>query len=233
MVGDGYPSEAKLCERFSASRTAVRRVLAQMEGSGLLATVHGKGRTVRSPRATLPPVTWASRGLTEACARHAGLRSPEARQVEGRTSPGLRGRRPPLPQRAVPHSESGTTLEDARWPAGHQRADLHRPHARCRASNPVRRLGLETRPGDCRAHHPARTWCPVPGSPKHGMHALRPLYASVLLHAGETIKALSTYLGHTDPGFTLKMYTHLLPSGEGRTRKAVDNVFQGSGRSRQ
>jgi DNA-binding FadR family transcriptional regulator len=47
-VGDAYPSEAKLCERFGASRTAVRRVLAQMEGNGLLATVHGKGRTIRA-----------------------------------------------------------------------------------------------------------------------------------------------------------------------------------------
>ncbi|MER7235128.1 GntR family transcriptional regulator [Streptomyces olivaceus] len=47
-VGDTYPSEAKLCERFGASRTAVRRVLAQMEGNGVLATVHGKGRTVRA-----------------------------------------------------------------------------------------------------------------------------------------------------------------------------------------
>ncbi|MET7603919.1 winged helix-turn-helix domain-containing protein [Streptomyces avermitilis] len=47
-IGATYPSEAKLCERFGASRTAVRRVLAQMEGNGLLATVHGKGRTVRA-----------------------------------------------------------------------------------------------------------------------------------------------------------------------------------------
>lgn len=47
-VGDSYPSEVRLCERFGASRTAVRRVLAQMEGSGLLATVHGKGRTLRA-----------------------------------------------------------------------------------------------------------------------------------------------------------------------------------------
>ncbi|MGA5063155.1 GntR family transcriptional regulator [Streptomyces exfoliatus] len=51
-VGDPYPSESKLCERFSASRTAVRRALAQMEGNGLLDTVHGKGRTVRA----LPPL---------------------------------------------------------------------------------------------------------------------------------------------------------------------------------
>ena len=55
-VGDTYPSEAKLCERFGVSRTAVRRVLAQMEGNGLLATVHGKGRTVRAlPAPTAQP----------------------------------------------------------------------------------------------------------------------------------------------------------------------------------
>ncbi|WP_043494200.1 GntR family transcriptional regulator [Streptomyces viridosporus] len=55
-VGDAYPSEAKLCARFGASRTAVRRVLAQMEGNGLLATVHGKGRTVRAlPTPTVRP----------------------------------------------------------------------------------------------------------------------------------------------------------------------------------
>ncbi|MFI6640114.1 tyrosine recombinase XerC [Streptomyces sp. NPDC050504] len=61
---------------------------------------------------------------------------------------------------------------------------------------------------------------------EHGMHALRHFYASVLLDAGENIKALSTYLGHTDPGFTLRVYTHLLPSSEGRSRRAVDSVFQ-------
>ncbi|MFC5144052.1 tyrosine-type recombinase/integrase [Streptomyces aureoversilis] len=61
---------------------------------------------------------------------------------------------------------------------------------------------------------------------EHGMHALRHFYASVLLDAGENIKALSTYLGHTDPGFTLRVYTHLLPSSEGRTRKAVDSLYE-------
>ncbi|MGG7574246.1 tyrosine-type recombinase/integrase [Streptomyces sirii] len=61
-----------------------------------------------------------------------------------------------------------------------------------------------------------------------GMHALRHFYASVLLDAGENIKALSTYLGHTDPGFTLRVYTHLLPSSEGRTRRAVDSLYEGA-----
>ncbi|MFB7762633.1 tyrosine-type recombinase/integrase [Streptomyces xiamenensis] len=62
---------------------------------------------------------------------------------------------------------------------------------------------------------------------EHGMHALRHFYASVLLDSGENIRALSTYLGHSDPGFTLRVYTHLMPSSEGRTRKAVDNAFRG------
>lgn len=58
-----------------------------------------------------------------------------------------------------------------------------------------------------------------------GMHALRHLYASVLLDAGESVKAVSEYLGHADPGFTLRVYTHLLPSNHERTRKAVDAFF--------
>lgn len=58
------------------------------------------------------------------------------------------------------------------------------------------------------------------------MHALRHFYASVLLDAGENIKALSGYLGHADPGFTLRVYTHLTPSSEGRTRKAVDDMYR-------
>lgn len=60
------------------------------------------------------------------------------------------------------------------------------------------------------------------------MHALRHFYASVLLDAGENIRALSQYLGHADPGFTLRTYTHLMPSSEGRTRKAVDSLYLAS-----
>jgi len=62
-------------------------------------------------------------------------------------------------------------------------------------------------------------------APEDGMHALRHAYASVLLDAGESIKALSEYLGHSDPGFTLRTYTHLLPSSESRTRKAIDDAL--------
>jgi integrase len=61
------------------------------------------------------------------------------------------------------------------------------------------------------------------------MHALRHFYASVLLDAGESIKALAAYLGHADPGFTLRTYTHLMPTSEERTRRAIDRILD-SGR---
>ncbi|MFF8928739.1 tyrosine-type recombinase/integrase [Streptomyces longwoodensis] len=63
---------------------------------------------------------------------------------------------------------------------------------------------------------------------EHGMHALRHFYASVLLDAGENVKALSNYLGHSDPGFTLRVYTHLMPSSDARARKAVDGLYEGA-----
>ena len=58
-----------------------------------------------------------------------------------------------------------------------------------------------------------------------GFHALRHFYASVLLDAGESIKALSEYLGHADPGFTLRTYTHFMPNSAERTRRAVDAIL--------
>lgn len=61
---------------------------------------------------------------------------------------------------------------------------------------------------------------------ENGTHALRHLYASVLLDAGESIKAVSEYLGHADPGFTLRIYTHLMPTSAERTRKAIDQVLR-------
>jgi len=59
-----------------------------------------------------------------------------------------------------------------------------------------------------------------------GMHALRHFYASTLLTRGVTIKELADYLGHSDPGFTLRTYTHLLPSSHEQARRAVDTIFK-------
>jgi integrase len=57
------------------------------------------------------------------------------------------------------------------------------------------------------------------------MHALRHFYASVLLDAGESIKAVSEYLGHSDPAMTLRVYAHLMPSSSERARRVLDGVF--------
>jgi integrase len=56
-----------------------------------------------------------------------------------------------------------------------------------------------------------------------GTHALRHYYASALLEGGVSIKALSEYLGHADPGFTLRTYTHLMPASHDRTRRVIDS----------
>ncbi|MFF6871072.1 tyrosine-type recombinase/integrase [Streptomyces sp. NPDC012450] len=76
-----------------------------------------------------------------------------------------------------------------------------------------------------RQWRPALRAAGIVGGRDNGMHALRHFYASVLLDAGESIKALSEYLGHHDPGFTLRTYTHLMPSSQTRTRAAVDAVW--------
>jgi hypothetical protein len=61
---------------------------------------------------------------------------------------------------------------------------------------------------------------------EHCMHALRHFYASALLEAGENIKAVSEYMGHADPGLTLRVYAHLMSDSRRRARRAIDTVFQ-------
>ncbi|WP_051247353.1 site-specific integrase [Nocardioides halotolerans] len=62
---------------------------------------------------------------------------------------------------------------------------------------------------------------------QNGCHALRHFYASTLLDSGESTLALSEYLGHADPGFTLRTYTHLMPSSTERTKTAIDAMMAG------
>lgn len=56
----------------------------------------------------------------------------------------------------------------------------------------------------------------------NGMHACRHHYASVMLAGGVSIRALADYLGHDDPAFTLRVYSHLMPDSEDHARRAVD-----------
>ena len=74
---------------------------------------------------------------------------------------------------------------------------------------------------------PALERAGVPDLRENGCHALRHFFASTALHEGETIKAVSEYLGHADPGFTLRTYTHLMEGSSERTRRAIDTAFLG------
>jgi integrase len=77
---------------------------------------------------------------------------------------------------------------------------------------------------------PALDAAGVPATRDNGMHALRHHFASVLLEGGVSVKALAEYLGHADPGFTLRTYTHLMPASEDRARQAVDRALTNTGR---
>lgn len=67
----------------------------------------------------------------------------------------------------------------------------------------------------------ARVWEP---SREHGFHALRHFYASEELAAGESIVSLARWLGHSDPGFTLRKYSHFLPRAGARGSAAIDAI---------
>ena len=58
------------------------------------------------------------------------------------------------------------------------------------------------------------------------MHAARHLFASAQLEAGTSICAVAEYLGHSDPGFTLRTYTHLMPEAEDKAQRAIDTLFE-------
>jgi integrase len=75
---------------------------------------------------------------------------------------------------------------------------------------------------------PALAQAGVAATRDNGMHAARHYYASALLEDGVNVRAVAEYLGHNDPGFTLRVYAHLMPSSEGRARAAVDRALGGS-----
>ncbi|MEU8636209.1 tyrosine-type recombinase/integrase [Amycolatopsis sp. NPDC048633] len=61
---------------------------------------------------------------------------------------------------------------------------------------------------------------------REGMHGMRHFYASIALASGVSVKELAEYLGHRDPGYTLRIYTHVVPSSHRRAREAADGIFK-------
>ena len=117
----------------------------------------------------------------------------------------------------------------AKWPA----REVELPWETTTGETVKARLLLSTRETGAlnRNYFNSKLWKPalikagIAPTRANGTHALRHFYASVLLDAGENIRALSEYLGHADPGFTLRVYTHLMPTAEGRTKRAIDRAF--------
>jgi integrase len=53
-------------------------------------------------------------------------------------------------------------------------------------------------------------------------HALRHFCASVLLSGGASVKQVQTLLGHSTAAITLRVYAHLIPGDDDRTRALMD-----------
>ena len=49
-IGDQIPTEAALCERFDVSRTVIRQALSDLERTGLVTRIKGKGTFVAPPK---------------------------------------------------------------------------------------------------------------------------------------------------------------------------------------
>jgi integrase len=65
----------------------------------------------------------------------------------------------------------------------------------------------------------------VSATRENGMHALRHFFASVVLDGAALIRDLAEWLGHEDPAFTLRVYSHLLPNSAEKLRRAVDEAL--------
>lgn len=69
---------------------------------------------------------------------------------------------------------------------------------------------------------PALEMAGVEVSRANGMHALRHYFATTLLTEGESIEAVSRWLGHADATVTLRIYLHFMPS---RSNARMDQII--------
>jgi integrase len=65
--------------------------------------------------------------------------------------------------------------------------------------------------------------------PVIGFHGLRHTYASLLLAAGVDLKTIAKLMGHTNVGFTLHTYAHVMRGSEEAAAEAVSAAIAGSG----
>jgi integrase len=75
-----------------------------------------------------------------------------------------------------------------------------------------------------------RTWRPTLEEikvPKFGLHGLRHFHASLMIENGADVKMVQEQLGHSDPGFTLRVYGHLFEKTQEQRRREADRLMAG------
>lgn len=77
---------------------------------------------------------------------------------------------------------------------------------------------------------PALRAAGVEANRANGMHVLRHSYATAALAGGEDIRTVAAHLGHDDPAFTLRTYTHPHAGAGQRTAAAADALLGLSGK---
>lgn len=91
-------------------------------------------------------------------------------------------------------------------------------------TTPLSRGAISRHTFNNRYWKPALREAKIPDTRENGMHVLRHTYASMLLSNGADIRRVAACLGHTDPGFTLRVYGHLMESGDEQVRRAIDSA---------
>jgi integrase len=56
-------------------------------------------------------------------------------------------------------------------------------------------------------------------------HDLRHTVASILLSQGQSIRAVSQRLGHSNPALTLRVYAHCMPSDDPQLAAALNTML--------
>ena len=75
------------------------------------------------------------------------------------------------------------------------------------------------------AEHAMKRECARLGLPPMTPHGLRHLHASLLLHEGIPVTAVSARLGHANPQITLTTYAHALAGQDGQAAQAIGRVL--------
>jgi integrase len=78
---------------------------------------------------------------------------------------------------------------------------------------------------------PATTWATFQrvlvnaGLPRMTLHALRDTAATAMMMNGESAKVVAERLGHSDPGLTLRVYSHTTPGMHKGAAERLDDLY--------